>query len=118
GRGARAAAGANRGRMAGGDPGDRPFANAARMSRAPASRSDALVLFGVTGDLARKKIFPALYALAKRGALEVPVVGVAGSKITLAEMRERAEKSVRDDAKVDDAPALRRMLSLLRYVSG
>ncbi len=88
------------------------------MSRALASRSGALVLFGVTGDLARKKIFPALYALAKRGALEVPVVGVAGSKITLAEMRSRAEKSVRDYAKVDDARALRRMLSLLRYVSG
>ena len=81
-------------------------------------RSDALVLFGVTGDLARKKIFPALYALAKRGALDIPVVGVASSQITLAELRERAAKSVRDSGKVDDAPALRRMLSRLRYVSG
>jgi glucose-6-phosphate 1-dehydrogenase len=40
-------------------------------------RSDALVLFGVTGDLAHKMIFPALYAMAKRGVLEVPVIGVA-----------------------------------------
>ncbi len=42
----------------------------------PASRSDALVVFGVTGDLAHKMIFPALYALAKRGTLKVPVIGV------------------------------------------
>ena len=42
-----------------------------------AMQSDALVLFGLTGDLARKKIFPALYAMAKRGDLNVPVVGVA-----------------------------------------
>jgi glucose-6-phosphate 1-dehydrogenase len=42
-----------------------------------APRSDALVLFGVTGDLAHKMIFPALYALAKNGALQIPVVGVA-----------------------------------------
>ena len=45
-----------------------------------ASRSDALVLFGVTGDLAHKMIFPALYAMAKRGALKVPVIGVAFPK--------------------------------------
>ena len=42
-----------------------------------ASRSDALVLFGVTGDLAHKMIFPALYAMAKRGVLKVPIIGVA-----------------------------------------
>lgn len=40
-------------------------------------KSDALVLFGATGDLAYKKLFPALYAMAKRGALDVPVIGVA-----------------------------------------
>lgn len=43
---------------------------------------DALVLYGVTGDLARKKIFPSLYAMAKRGALNVPVIGVASSPWT------------------------------------
>ena len=46
-----------------------------------ASRSDALVLFGVTGDLAHKMIFPALYAMAKRGALKVPVIGVASPEV-------------------------------------
>src|SRR6185295_16068503 len=81
-------------------------------------RADALVVFGVTGDLARKQIFPALYKLAKRDALGVPVVGVAGSKITLAEIRRRAEQAVRDGGAVDDPAALRHMLSRLRYVSG
>src|SRR5258706_15181926 len=81
-------------------------------------KADALVVFGVTGDLARKQSFPALYKLVKRDALRVPVVGVAGSKITLAEMRRRAEESVRECTKVDDSRALARMLSLLRYVSG
>jgi glucose-6-phosphate 1-dehydrogenase len=45
-----------------------------------ASRSDALVLFGVTGDLAHKMIFPALYSMVKRGELKVPVIGVAFPK--------------------------------------
>ena len=81
-------------------------------------RSDALVLFGVTGDLAHKKIFPALYAMAKRGILDIPVIGVASSKLTLAELRKRAEDAIRESGKVDDPKALRRLLSLLRYVAG
>jgi len=90
------------------------------MNPAPVVRthSDALVLFGVTGDLARKKIFPALYALARRGAIDVPVIGVASSNITLAELRQRAEASIRESAKSVDAKALRHVLALLRYVSG
>ena len=54
-----------------------------------ASHSDALVLFGVTGDLAHKMIFPALYALAKRDALKVPVIGVASPEWSLAQLRDR-----------------------------
>ena len=50
-------------------------------------QSDALVLFGVTGDLAHKLVFPALYAMAKRGALTVPVIGVAFPKWDLAQLR-------------------------------
>ena len=90
------------------------------MTKTPAGlpRSDALVLFGVTGDLARKKIFPALYAMARRGALDVPVVGVASSGLTLAELRERAEAAIRESGKVDDAQALRHVLSRLHYVAG
>ena len=56
-----------------------------------ASRSDALVLFGVTGDLAHKMIFPALYAMAKRGALKVPVIGVAFPKWSLARSAQSRE---------------------------
>ena len=82
------------------------------------AHSDALVLFGVTGDLARKKIFPALYAMAKRGVLEVPVIGVASSKLSAAELRKRATASIRESGRIDDRPALRRLLSLLRYVAG
>jgi glucose-6-phosphate 1-dehydrogenase len=83
-----------------------------------AAPSDALVLFGITGDLAHKKIFPALYALAKRGALDVPVVGVASSKWSLAQLRKRAEDGIRQSGGIDDRKALRRLLSQLRYVDG
>ena len=83
-----------------------------------AATSDALVLFGVTGDLAHKKIFPALYAMAKRGVLDVPVVGVASSKWSLAQLRQRATDSIRACGRIDDRPALRHLLSLLRYVDG
>ena len=57
-------------------------------------RSDALVFFGATGDLAYKKIFPALQAMARRGHLDVPVIGVAKSGWTLDQMRARARDSV------------------------
>ncbi|HXS51439.1 MAG TPA: glucose-6-phosphate dehydrogenase [Usitatibacter sp.] len=82
------------------------------------ARSDALVLFGVTGDLARKKIFPALYAMAKRGTLDFPVVGVASSAWTIAQLHERAREAIGAAGKVDDRAALRRVLSALRYVQG
>ena len=83
--------------------------------------SDALVLFGVTGDLTRKKIFPALYAMARRGALKVPVIGVASSKIGIEELHRRATESIRDYSGSDgiaDPRALEEMLSRLSYVSG
>ena len=82
------------------------------------ARSDALVLFGVTGDLVHKKIFPALYAMAKRGVLDVPVVGVASSKWSVAQLRKRATDSIRKCGGIDDRRALHHLLSLLRYVSG
>jgi glucose-6-phosphate 1-dehydrogenase len=80
--------------------------------------SDALVCFGMTGDLVHKKIFPALYAMAKRGVLNVPIVGVAYPPWTLEQVRQRARDSVEQFGGVDDADALERLLSLLRYVSG
>jgi len=83
-----------------------------------ASRSDALVLFGVTGDLAHKMIFPALYAMAKRGTLKVPVVGVASPKWSLVRLRKRVTDSIRRSGGIDNQRAFRHLLSLLRYVSG
>ncbi|CAG4882359.1 Glucose-6-phosphate 1-dehydrogenase 1 [Georgfuchsia toluolica] len=87
--------------------------------RRDTATSDALVLFGVTGDLAHKKVFPALYAMTKRGVLDVPVVGVASSKWSLAQLRKRATDSIRAcHGRIDDQSALRHLLSLLRYVVG
>ncbi|WP_025040506.1 glucose-6-phosphate dehydrogenase [Nitrosospira briensis] len=80
--------------------------------------SDALVLFGVTGDLAYKKIFPALYAMVKQGSLDVPVIGVASSPLDIAQLRGRVAEAVKQSGKIDDQPALDRLLSLFRYVSG
>ena len=87
-------------------------------SKAGAKLSDALVLFGATGDLVCRKIFPALYAMAKRGVLSVPVVGVAASKWSVAQLRKRATESIERSGPIDDPHALRHLLSLLSYVSG
>ena len=80
--------------------------------------SDALVVFGATGDLARRKIFPALYSLSERGVLQVPVIGVAASKWTVSELRERVRDAITSAGDIDESPALDRFLSLLDYVSG
>src|SRR6266446_1237859 len=81
------------------------------------SRSDALVFFGATGDLAFKKIFPALHAMAKRGNLRVPVIGVARSAENIEEFRARARASLEKHGGVDPA-AFAELSRLLRYVSG
>src|ERR1035441_646266 len=83
-----------------------------------ASHSDALVLFGVTGDLAHKMIFPALYAMVKRGTLKVPVVGVALPKWSLDRLHKRVTESIERSGGVDNQRALHHLLSLLKYVSG
>jgi len=82
-----------------------------------ATRSDALVLFGVTGDLAHKMIFPALYALEKRHALDVPIIGVASPKWTVQALCERVTDSL-EKAGADDRAAYDRLLARLVYVSG
>ncbi|MGA2114244.1 MAG: glucose-6-phosphate dehydrogenase [Bryobacteraceae bacterium] len=83
-----------------------------------ASHSDALVLFGVTGDLAHKMIFPALYAMVKRGSLQAPVIGVALPKWSPERLHKRVTDSIEKAGGVDDRRALHRLLSLLQYVSG
>src|SRR6202007_3264287 len=79
--------------------------------------SDALVFFGATGDLAYKKIFPALQAMVKRGHLNVPVIGVAKDAWSLDELRARAHDSVQKHGGVD-AAAFDKLSGLLRYVYG
>ena len=83
-----------------------------------ASRSDALVLFGVTGDLAHKMIFPALYAMAKRGTLKIPVIGVAFPKWSLARLRKRVTDSIKQSGGIDNQRAFHHLLSQLKYVIG
>jgi glucose-6-phosphate 1-dehydrogenase len=83
-----------------------------------ATRSDALVFFGATGDLAYKKIFPALHAMARRGNLDVPVIGVARAGWTLERLRARARDSVEKHGGVVDEAALATLLERLRFVDG
>lgn len=85
------------------------------MSKAP--HSDALVFFGATGDLAYKKIFPALQSLVRRGRLDVPIVGVAKSGWNREQLVERARSSITTHGKLDEA-AFAKMASQLRYVDG
>jgi len=82
-----------------------------------AVHSDALVFFGATGDLAYKKIFPALQAMIKRGHLDVPVIGVAKAGWNLDQLRARAKDSLEKHGGVD-AAAFGKLSSLLRYVDG
>ena len=63
-------------------------------------------------------VFPALYAMEKRGVLEMPVVGVAFSDVSLAQLRERAEDGIRNSGRIDDKRALRRLLARLSYING
>ena len=80
-------------------------------------RSDALVFFGATGDLAYKKIFPSLQGMVKRGHLNVPVIGVAKAGWSLEQFRARAHDSLDKHGGVDPA-AFEKLCGLLRYVDG
>jgi glucose-6-phosphate 1-dehydrogenase len=83
----------------------------------PAVHSDALVFFGATGDLAYKKIFPALQAMTKRGDLDVPVIGVAKAGWNLDQLKARAQDSLEKHGGID-RDAWQKLSSLLRYVDG
>ena len=80
--------------------------------------SDALVFFGATGDLAYKKIFPALQGMARRGKLDFPVVGVAKSEWTTEQLVERARASVTEHGGGVDPEAFPRLAQRIRYVDG
>jgi glucose-6-phosphate 1-dehydrogenase len=87
------------------------------MKRDDTPRSDALVFFGATGDLAYKKIFPALQAMARRGALDFPVIGVAKSGWGLPQLLDRAKASVSEYGGLDER-AFSTLAARLRYVDG
>lgn len=80
--------------------------------------SDALVFFGATGDLAYKKIFPALQGMIKHGTLNVPVIGVAKADWGIEELRDRARKSLEEYGGGVDKAAFDTLMGLLRYVDG
>src|SRR5580658_1573408 len=80
--------------------------------------SDAFVFFGATGDLAYKKVFPSLHAMAKRGTLNVPVIGVALAGWNLDQLRARAVDSIEKHGGGVDRAAFEKLSGLLRYVDG
>src|SRR5213596_3327802 len=96
------------------DTGKNPLNEEEAMS---GSHSDALVFFGATGDLAYKKIFPALQAMIKRGHLNVPVIGVAKAGWNLDQLKLRAKDSLEKHGGLDP-DAFAKLCSLLRYIDG
>ncbi len=89
-----------------------------RIERAGSEESDALVFYGATGDLAYKKIFPALQRMIRHGKLQVPVIGVAKAGWNLEQLRARAADSLEKHGGGADPAAFERLRSLLRYVDG
>ena len=82
-----------------------------------AARSDAFVFFGATGDLAYRKIFPALHAMTRSGSLGIPVIGVARAGWTVEQLRERVRDSLEASGGLDE-PAFERLAASLEYVRG
>src|SRR5215471_11401655 len=81
------------------------------------SRSDAIVFFGATGDLAYKQIFPSLLGLVQHESLNVPIIGVAKAGWNLDQLKARAADSLQHHG-VTDQQAMQRLIGLLRYVDG
>ena len=81
-------------------------------------KSDAVVLLGATGDLAHRKIYPALAAMVRRGTLDAPVIGVARSGWGLEQFKDRVRDSLMKRTGSADTPAAGKLLAQLRYVDG
>ncbi len=79
-------------------------------------QSDAFIFFGATGDLAYKKIFPALYSMVRRGGLQIPIICIARSG-TLDKLKERARDSIKQNGDFDEA-VFGKFAGLLRYADG
>jgi glucose-6-phosphate 1-dehydrogenase len=84
----------------------------------PAVHSDALVLFGITGDLSHKMTIPSLYSMVKHGDLNVPLVGVAFPKWTNEDLRNNVHDSLTTNGGIDDQAAFEKLLANFQYVSG
>jgi glucose-6-phosphate 1-dehydrogenase len=82
-----------------------------------APQSDAFVFFGATGDLAYKKIFPALYAMVHRDGLDIPIIGMARAGWTLDKLKQRARESVQEAGDFDPV-CFEKLAAKLRYVGG
>jgi glucose-6-phosphate 1-dehydrogenase len=82
------------------------------------THSDALVFFGITGDLAYKKIFPALHSMVRRGTLRIPVIGVARDDFTLDQLKARARASIEEHGGGVDPEVIKTLDGLLKYVRG
>src|SRR4029077_14771086 len=89
-----------------------------RSESGPPFRCDAVVMFGITGDLAFKKLFPALYNLAKDKRLNLPVVGVGRSEWDRSQLLERARESISTQIDTIEEPALDDLAHALDYLSG
>src|ERR1051326_758285 len=89
-----------------------------KRNAAPLPLSDALVFFGATGDLAHKKIFPALQSMIQRGNLKVPVIGVAKSGWNIDQFRDRAYDSIAQYGGGVDKEAFAKLVQLLQYIDG
>ena len=84
----------------------------------PNIAADAFVFFGATGDLAYKKVFPALQNMVRTGVLNVPVIGVAKSAWTVDQLKDRARKSVEENGGGVQPEAFERLMKLLDYIDG
>jgi glucose-6-phosphate 1-dehydrogenase len=80
--------------------------------------ADVLVIFGITGDLARVMTFTSLYRLERRGRLDCPIVGVAVDSLSVEELRDRARKAIEADGEPVDEAAFERFAARLSYVEG
>ena len=87
-------------------------------SVATASTADTLVIFGITGDLARKMTFRSLYRLERRGLLRCPIVGVALEDWSVERLRDHARRAIQDGGEVVDRRVFERLAARLSYVSG
>ena len=84
----------------------------------PITQSDAFTFFGATGDLAYKKIFPALYAMVRRGSFQIPIIGVSRSGLTLDKLKDRAHDSIKHGVSDFDESTFAKLASLLRVCNG